>query len=253
VSLERATPFNFGEDTIRSNMATLSQKQLEEMVDGKPEIARATFFEKARLDVSESKRIGKRFYRPTVYVSLHSPGITDTISYPAKKADFEAYPEEYAYFQSHRENDKKHVKIDIIPGLDITHKQELIDIGLSTIERLAAAVTVPPHLEYARVSAIAFNAVLQEQSNANPKEESIEETPQDDSAFYDIPASLLKGEPVPETRRRTDDCDVIEHSLPPSERGREDSRGEGLRKGGRINRGEGVDYLSANWTLSIGN
>lgn len=238
-------------------MADFSQKQLEEMVDGKPEMARATFFEKARLDVSESKRLGKRFYRPTVYVSLHSPGITDTISYPAKKADFNAYPEEYAYFQSHRDGDKKHVKIDIIPGLDITHKQELIDMGLSTIERLSAALTVPPHLEYARISALAFNAVLQEQANVRSEEESVEEAPQDDSTVNpnELRDSIVRGDSVVfEARRRADDCNVIEHILPPSERGREERGSEGMQTGRRIDSDKAVNWTlpSSNWKIPIG-
>jgi hypothetical protein len=256
VSPERAILLNFGEDTIRSNMADFSQKQLEEMVDGKPEMARATFFEKARLDVSESKRLGKRFYRPTVYVSLHSPGITDTISYPAKKADFNAYPEEYAYFQSHRDGDKKHVKIDIIPGLDITHKQELIDMGLSTIERLSAALTVPPHLEYARISALAFNAVLQEQANVRSEEESVEEAPQDDITNETRhTGSVPRPEPdVLEVRGRADDCNVIEHILPPSERGREERGSEGMQTGRRIDSDKAVNWTlpSSNWKIPIG-
>jgi hypothetical protein len=199
-------------------MAELSQKQLEEIVEGKPEKARATFYEKAALDVGESKKHGYRVYRPTVYVKLIQAGITDNISYTAKAEDLELYAEEYAYFLSNRQGVKRSVMIDIIPKLDIIHMQELIDMGLSTIDRLAGAESVPPHLEYARQSAVTLNRVLQEQANVQHEESNIEESNIEEAEFKEIPVPTKN---VHEAHRQSHSDDVRQPDVQASdERGR---------------------------------
>ena len=155
-------------------MPELTEKQLEELVVGKPSRNNATFFEHARLDVPASKQAGRRVYVNTVYIREQPIGVKDSVSRRATEADKKKFAEEWDFFQRNRQGAKRSPKIDIIPNLKLEHMQELIDIGLPTIEMLASAEMVPPHLEYARKSAITLHAVLQ-QEQSNAEEESIEE------------------------------------------------------------------------------
>jgi hypothetical protein len=214
----------------------LSQKELEVLVEGKSEIARATFYEKAKLDVGQSKLEGKRVYHTATYIKLHQPGITDNISYVAQPHDIAEYPEEYEYFLSHRQGTQTGVLIDIIPGLNITDRQELIDMGLSTIERLAEAETVPQHLQYAKVSAGAFNVVLKEQSNGDNKEEDSKEE------------STIETENVHEARRPGNDSDVGQPVIPSSVEGRRDDSPKRLQTDRQINSGSQVVLPDSNWS-----
>jgi hypothetical protein len=209
----------------------LSQKELEVLVEGKQEIARATFYEKAKLDVSGSKEVGHRVYRTATYIKLHQPGITDNISYVAQPHDIAEYPEEYEHFLSHRQGTQTGVMIDIIPGLTITHKQELIDMGLSTIESLAAANTVPPHLEYAKVSATALNLVLQEQDNGNIEEIHNEEIHNE---------KTHETKTVHEAHRQSNDSDVGQCIVPGSLEGRRNDPPKRVQESGQVNSGSGV-------------
>jgi hypothetical protein len=228
-------------------MAELSQKQLEEIVEGKPEKARATFYEKAALDVGESKKHGYRVYRPTVYVKLIQAGITDNISYTAKAEDLELYAEEYAYFLSNRQGVKRSVMIDIIPKLDIIHMQELIDMGLSTIERLAGAEAVPPHLEYARQSAITLNGVLKEQ--ANVQQENVQQEKHiEEAVFEEIPVPAKN---VHEAHRQDHQNDVRQPSIQKGDGRGRDSDSQRVRPGRQEHNRQGVTLPSNNWNVSF--
>jgi len=242
-------------------MADYTQAQLEEMVVGKVEKPRATFYEKAVLDVGASKIAGRRIYNPTIFIQLIQPGITDNISYSAKRADIEEYYDEYEYFMSTRQGSNTSVPIDIIPGLNISHRQELIDIGLQTIDRLANAQTVPHHLEYAKISAMTLNSVLQEQTNASIEENVIEENTFQNNDGSQETFITGKASPVHATRR-LDDSDDVCRPIPPTRRRRREEVGpaERVRESRRFNSGNGVAQVtgrikpafpSSNWKLSF--
>jgi hypothetical protein len=218
-------------------MAELSQSQLEELVEGKPQKPRAVFYEKAALQVEESKQSGKRVYRTRVYVKMIQSGVTDNISYVARQSEIDEFPEEYAYFMQNRQGSSNAVLIDIIPNLNISNKQELIDMGLSTIDRLAGAVSVPPHLEHIRQSAIILQKVLQEQSHGH-EEESIPETTQEN---------------VPTPHRQSDERIVERSDLQTSYKSGDGSvTGELLPSRQVHSRKKLSPLLDVNWSLDIG-
>jgi hypothetical protein len=157
-------------------MAELSQKELEELVVGKPQKPRVLFFEKAALNVAKSKEAGKRIYETKVYVQPMQTGVRDSIAYLAQKSDVREYRAEYEEFLKTRQGSKQSASISIIPNLELAHMQELVDMGLGTIDALAESQVVPAHLEYARQSAKALSAVLKEQRHG--KEESEQEIEQ---------------------------------------------------------------------------
>lgn len=238
-------------------MAELSQAQLEELVEGKPQKPRAVFYEKAALQVDESKLAGKRIYKTRVYIKLIQSGVTDNISFTAKPKDIEEFQEEYQYFLNNRQGSTKAVLIDIIPNLNIANKQELIDMGLSTIERLAAATVVPPHLEHIRQSAITFQKVLQEQSNGRQeesieKESDSEEGRQESGIVNRINKSINLNPNVSASHRQDDTSDVGRSSVPDSGRGGEGSDSERVRTNRPIDNSQTVrPLLPVNWKMSF--
>jgi hypothetical protein len=230
-------------------MAELSQAALEELVEGKPQKPRAVFYEKAALDVTESKAAGKRIYKTRTYVKMIQSGVTDNISYVAKQADFEGFPEEYAYFMQNRQGVTQAVLIDIIPNLNISNKQELIDMGLSTIDRLADAVSVPPHLEHIRQSAIVFQSVLQEQANDH-KEESVKEITEEDTIQTHV--NSIEGEVMPASHRQGNESTVGRSAVPSGGSGRTRDSADRVRENRPINSGKNVTgLLDVNWTISF--
>ena len=185
----------------------LSQEKLEEMVVGKSENPNAVFFEHAELDVERSKAAGRRMYNKVVYIKLSQPGVTDSMSYPAKKEDIAKYSDEYAYFLQNKQG-KRRPGIDIIPNLDIAHLQELRDYGILTIPQLAEMVTVPPHLEYAYKAAKVFNAAIEEMEDDEQKDEKQEKelTPAQKVGFKT--RSEAESE-VNQTERDREDCRTV--------------------------------------------
>jgi hypothetical protein len=242
-------------------MAELSQAALEELVEGKPQTPRAVFYEKAALQVAESKLAGHRCYRTMVYVKLMQSGVTDNISYPARKKDIDDFPEEYQYFLGNRQGSTRAVLIDIIPNLNIANKQELVDLGLSTIDRLADSVSVPPHLEHIRQSAKVFQSVLQEQLNVSIEEDSIEERSEASSfegerkAISRNPTTFRETEEagnVSASHRQGNDHDVRRSSVQEGGQRGKDSHPRGLYQARQVNSGKSVDYLlDVNWSISF--
>ena len=156
-------------------MAELTQRQLEELDQGKPNPASATFYEKAALDVLKSKEAGHRVYTRTVYVLMKQPGVTDAISFKATPEVIAEYPEEYQQFLNNRQGARKTIPINVIPTLQMEHMQELLDMGITTTEQIVKADILPAHLEYVREPAQTFQSVLEESSNGNSQEEVREE------------------------------------------------------------------------------
>ncbi|GAJ15112.1 unnamed protein product, partial [marine sediment metagenome] len=202
--------------------ADLSQRQLEEMVEGKPQNPNVMFYEQATLDHVASKEAGHRVYRKAVFIKVTQPGVTDWTAYKAQPQDLRSYPEEYEFFLNNKQGDQV-PGVEIIPNLDIAHLQELRDMGLTTIPRLADSKIVPPHLEYARHSAIAINAVLQEQSNG--EEESNQESEETDN--------------LPQADRPVNPVSISRPGVQASPSIADDKAAEGLQEGGRIDHSQG--------------
>jgi hypothetical protein len=198
-------------------MADLSQRQLEEMVEGRPQNPNVMFYEQATLDHVASTKAGHRIYRKAVFIKVTQPGVTDWTAYKAQPEDIRNYPEEYEYFLNNKQGDQV-PGVEIIPNLDIAHLQELRDMGLTTIPRLADSQIVPPHLEYARHSAIAINTVLQEQSNG--EEESKQEGEETNR--------------MPQADRSVDPVGIRQPSIQARPGIEDDQAAEGIQEGGRI-------------------
>lgn len=223
---------------------TLTQEKLEEMVVGKSANPRAIFFEHAKLNVPKSKAANHRVYDKLIYIKLTQPGVADSVSYEATKVDFKAYPEEYEYFLQNKQGERA-PGVDIIPNLDIAHLQELRDMGLLTIPKLAEMEDVPPHLAYAHRAAKVFNQALQETSNGYKENEQkevrqIQNTGGSEEVLF-----------VPAADRREHRDDVGRREVPESTEHLEDLRSsEGDDENRRPQRGyNGVNW--GNWSVKI--
>jgi hypothetical protein len=209
----------------------LSQEKLEELVVGKSAEPIAVFFEKAYFDVDASKKAGKRIYRRETYVKLTQPGVTDSVSYKATKADIAEHPEEYERFLSDRQGQRTSAPVSIIPNLDLIHMQELLDYGLTTVSALAHAEHVPAHLEYARKAAIQLDRVLEEQRHANEEDNKQE--------------SHRQTEDVSALRGREHGGDVRQPEVTRSDIGRNHREvAERMSAPRPVNRSEGVNWAN---------
>lgn len=222
----------------------LTQKQLEEMVNGKPTDPQATFFEKAALDHKASQLANCRKYRKAIYITKFQAGVTDRVSELATQADMKNYPEEYAYFQRTKQGQQK-ATINIIPGLDIIHMAELTDAGLATIEALAKTPhsSIPAHLWYAQEAAARIHKALNHQEASHGKEENRKQETQSQDH---------QGQPVERLPRGRDDNRSGEgrqiESRPEIPSG---DPTEGVRPARRVDSGQGVDWGDSNWSISL--
>mgnify|MGYP001820515247 FL=1 len=208
-------------------MAELSQKQLEEMVVGKPQQPRVFFYERAVLNARKSREQNRRVYDNAVYIAKRQPGVTDHMDYHARKKDIDEWPNEYQEFLDNKQGLQK-PGVEIIPNLSTIHLQELRDMGILNIEQLAELNVVPAHLDYARAAAVALYDVLKEQRDG-PEEESIEE-------------DILQTHAVPPQAGRDEPHHVRQREAPGGgrEHGREARQGHEAPR--RIHRGQGVDW-----------
>lgn len=213
----------------------LSQAQLERMVNGDDQLPNVVFYEQAVLDHAASNELGDRVYRKSIFIKITQPGVTDWVSYKAQKADIAAYPEEFEFFMGNKQGTRA-PGVEIIPNLDITHLQELIDRGLTTIPKLAETLQVPQHLEYALHAARAINKVLQEQQNV-PEEES---EPQERA----IPESEM-----PQADRQVHPVGLRQPSVQTSYAGPKGDSPERLQTSGRFN---GNRNIIDNWKVVMG-
>jgi len=222
-------------------MADHTQAQLEEMIEGKSPNPRAIFFEHAALNVPKSKEAGRRIYDKQIFIKLTQVGVTDSVSYMAQKEDIANYTDEYAYFLKNRQGVRQPA-IEIIPNLDIAHLQELRDMGLLTIPKLAEAEIVPPHLEYAHNAAKVFNKALEDTSHV--EEKSIEEVTED----------RTETKTLPQADRQQHGHDDGRSEVPRSVRPEQvTGTPKGDETGRRTQRHNGVaPLLDPNWSISIG-
>lgn len=221
-------------------MAELSQKQLEEMVNGKPAKPAVQFFEKAALNVAESNLQGRRVYDTVVYMIARHSGVKDAVSHRASKSDFAKFPNEYQTFLNSRQGARQSPKIDIIPGLQLAHMQELIDMGLATIEALADAAEVPSHLTYAHQSAVMLNQVLELQYAQGRERETVDATQDIDTRPIHVPAE----------NRQEHHRHVGQRTLSESDNGRREVT-ERTEETGRPHHSEVLKTID-NWKLDFG-
>jgi len=228
----------------------LSQEQLEEMVNGKPAKPRCVFYESATLDHEASKAAGRRVYTAVVMCKLTQPGVHDWTAYHAQADDFLRYPEEYEYYLTNRQGTRS-PSIDIIPGLEMVHKQELIDYGLATIDKLCAAKILPQHLMYAQDSARRLRAALnqetgrngetrenQEQGNTGERRDVLAPAGQDNVHHV--------GRPVPP--QGSESGSLSTGGVHP---GGPDNGGQGATDGSRADDGIGYRLPNYNWDWSL--
>lgn len=210
----------------------LSQKQLEEMVVGKPGSPTVSFFDKPVLDRAKSEEAGRRVYRDQLMVKKTQPGVADWVAEYAQPADILRYAEEYDRYKNTRKGTTS-PSIDVLPNIEPTHKQELIDYGLGTIDLLVSADVLPDHLKQAQDAAKIIYSALKE-ANHGGQEEGIEE---EISEAEDVLA--LGGREERDHERR-----------PQPEAIRTQSGGrsaQGVHQGGQEHGDQG---LSPNWTVT---
>lgn len=196
-----------------------TQKQLEEMVVGKPIDPTIEFYEQALLDVDASKASGRRVYRNTLMIKRQVPGVTDYVAQRATSADVARWPGEYQAFKAGVQA-KKSPGLEVLYGISNVERQELIDRGYSTVERLASAIDVPEHLAHLQPPAQRIHAAIkaEEQNNAQQEEDQHEEA--------------RRAEEVPAESRQHHRLDVEQREVPRVQRDPGEAR-EGVHSGGR--------------------
>lgn len=227
-------------------MAELTQEKLEEMVVGKKHPADAVFYEKAALNVEKSRESGRRIYDKVVYIKKTQPGVTDWIASRAKKADIKRYPEEYEYFLNNKQGDRE-VPVNIIPGLDIAHLQELIDRGITTIPQLAKEWDIPDHLAYAQKAAIVFNDIIEETRNGKEEDTSKGEGNPEGFAGV-INEATQKASNGSPSDRQDNGLHERQPGIPASSGEQDHAAGKGLQAGGQFDYSKG---LNANYSIEV--
>lgn len=216
-------------------MSDLTQQQLEEIVEGKPQQPRIVFYDKARMNVEKSKIAGHRVYDTITYLKETQAGVTDWTPQKARADHIKKYPEEYQNYLNARQGEKS-LSIEIIPNITPAETQELIDYGLGTIRNLAEAKQVPPHLSLIHQNAKVLHAVFMEQHHGE-EESSI---PQVEEVTE---AGLLS-----EANRQHNTPDVGRPPVPEGTRLPEREVTEGIQAGGR---NEHRQTLSSDWSISL--
>lgn len=217
-------------------MSELTQHELEILVEGKPQVARSVFYDKAIMNVQKSRAAGRRVYDTVCFLKETQAGVTDWVAVKARENHIKLYPEEYQHYLASRRGAIS-PSIEIIPNITPAEMQELIDYGLSTIRVLSEAEQVPPHLTHIHQNAKVLQAVFKEQSHGI-EEESIEEEVHEES-----PEGLLS-----QANRRINARDVERHEVPESSGLRERSPAERVQTSGRIQHHSSV--MDGNWSMT---
>jgi hypothetical protein len=166
----------------------LSQEKLEELVVGKPIDPTIEFYEQALLDVDASKAEKRRVYKTQLMVKRRVPGVTDYVAQRATAVDVRRWPAEYHLFKTQVES-KKSPGVEVIPGISSVEKQELIDRGYSTVERLATAPDLPEYLAHLQPPARRIHmAIKAEESHNGNEEENQQEDRREAQQAESVPA-----------------------------------------------------------------
>ena len=214
-----------------------TQQQLEEMVVGKPIDPTIEFYEQALLDIEESKRLKRRVYQDVLMIKRRVPGVTDFVAQRAQPEDIARWPAEYQAYKTTVQT-KKSPGLEVIYGISNVQRQELIDRGYSTVERLATATDVPEHLAHLQPSARRIHEAIQAEEQHNAQQE--ENNQQEASEARELPAP-----------RRRDDRPDVEQPRVPEVRPRGSERSaEGHEAGRRQHGGAEVNNID-NWSIEL--
>ena len=226
-----------------------SQATLEKMVNDDEMPANVVFFEKAAIDQNKSVLEKRRCYKKHTYMKKTVPGLSDWVAHVATREDIRDYPDQYQTFLANKQG-KREAGIEIIPGLDIIALQELTDYGLTTINKLAVAVNVPAHLQYAQDAAVRIRDLLQEErSHGKATEENAVRVIVEEGSNQTL---TTKETGIPGGRGNDSHADS---SRSQSEGIQDDSNpirretGEGLQADRCLNGGESVSW--DNWSVEI--
>jgi hypothetical protein len=178
-----------------------TQKQLEEMVVGKPIDPTIEFYEQAILNIAESKEQGKRVYRNTIMIMRRIPGVKDYVASEAKEADFARWPDEFIAYQA-QVLMRRSPGLEVIPGISNIERQELVDRGYSTLAKLTEGTSVPAHLVHIQRIAARIHQAIQAEEIHHGEEESEEESIEES-----------RPEIVPEAHRREHNSDVGQRAV----------------------------------------
>jgi hypothetical protein len=224
-------------------MSDLSQQQLEEIVEGKPQAPRIVFYDKARMNVEKSKIAGHRIYDTMTYLKETQAGVTDWIPQKARPEHIKKYPVEFQNYMDSRKGEKS-PPIDIIPNITPAQMQELIDYGLGTIRLLAEAEQVPPHLNTIHRNAKVLHAVFTEQYHGEERSDSTNQFGEEEGEVRkENPRRLLS-----EANRFHDTPDVEQCLVPFGTGIPEGKASEGVQTGRRIHHNQ---VLSTDWSMGF--
>lgn len=224
----------------------LSQRELEELVVGKPQKPTVLFYDRALLDVTASKEANRRIYRTLTFINEKQAGVTDWVAESAKPHHIKNYPVEYALYKAGQKDNSP--SIDIIPNISPSELQELLDFRLGTIERLAEAETVPPHLLHVQISAKVLQSVLTEQKNGK-EETHNEETRPVIEGGNPTSEAVDSARAVSPINRLNDSNDVERCLVPKGITSIEGSVAEEPQASRRIDSNSGK--LSSNWSIAL--
>jgi hypothetical protein len=205
-----------------------TQKQLEEMVQGKPIDPTIEFYEQAVLNVAKSKEQGKRVYRNTIMIMRRIPGVKDYVASEAKEADFARWPDEFTAYQA-QVLMRRSPGLEVIPGISNIERQELIDRGYSTIAKLTEGTAVPAHLVHIQKVAARIHQAIQAEEIHHGSEEERNQEESIEESRPDI---------VPQAHRQEHNPDVGEHHVQEVQPGRSGEPAEGNPPGRQEHRGQ---------------
>lgn len=119
-----------------SDIPESDEAKITEALFGKRPAARANFYLHGARNEDASIAAGYPIYEDRVYVSIRIPDSKDFVSRPAKPVDYREHAEAYARFE--RVRDWKQHSIELLPGITTAQLATLRELGLFTIEQLAA-------------------------------------------------------------------------------------------------------------------
>ncbi len=102
-----------------------------EIIDTEAPTVSARFYENA-------KKVGIGEFQETVYIELKARGSKDSMCREMRESDKSDYPDAWAAYEANQEADNGESPLNLLPGLKVAFRRELEDMGVTTIEQLAA-------------------------------------------------------------------------------------------------------------------